>query len=606
MLNSHRYYAETVSKFLEYPILNNTVLFIESYDSSAHGNCNAICREMINDERFKDWNFIWVLPNATYYDVENLYDDRIKFVIDGSVGFVEACQTAEIIVTATYLPTYYVKRKEQMVLGCFPVSFYKNNDMVEASRSWLQITLENIDILYANGKQYLDKIDDWYPKEKPFHVIEGDSPRMSIPASLDADVLVSISKRLSGKSFSSVEAIYKECHYITTDLNKKLFFRVEKSLHTLIQSENEPEVLSHIVSEAMTFPAAAKNAEVVITNNHMNAKDAVTLGIPCIMISKTMALPTYFTAEEGEKLYFAETWENAINMLYDFYDNYSGKSNVTFSNDVNKILDAILNKDYYCNNDIDEEVEKELWIIPGDAPYGFWKCMNLYNTDKQVSILIRSTKDGRLWKKKYQLSENKKVFCKEGSCLPDEEGIFTEDICKQEWQRIVGNQRFDTIYAYDKTNKLWEALYENCPTDNINIMSNDELAEILYRNIMQNASGELSTTTIDGEEYYVLQSCADSMYCLNKKQQLDDFVVCFIRSNTQRLEQEEQIYNDTTGTAYVIVDPHKFMQDSKILKENNVYWIPKNVLPLRLLVNAKEVNGYIGNIIFGKDLEILV
>lgn len=611
MKNSYEFFSQTVYGLSETPVSDKSILFIESYNGAIHGDCKAILRKMLKDERFCDWTFLWTIPDSILYEPVSVEDERLQFVARDSYGFITACETAGIIVTGVSLPDYYIKKEGQTVLGCFPDSFFGKKELVTRERVALQMTMDKLDILYADNPAILERLKEWYPDRLPCSIIQGNSPRFTLPPVAEEQVVFSLKPSVMGQRFSVYEAKYKECMFFCAPYEKQVYFRVEKKLYRQFLYENEPDILAHTGSEEIPFCETARNAEIVVTDNVLNALDAARMQIPCIYITASTMLPEYFPKEETKWLSYAANWKEAVELLREKIGKLGEKRPLPEAETgLNEILDIVSGDKQPAPVPDGKERKAELWIIPGDMPGGFWEALRYYKQDKDVSVLVRSTRKGMLWKQKYPLANEKKLYCKIGACARDAHGKRTEKILREDWRRMIGDQYFEQIYAWEKKDGLWEELYATCPAKNLKEVGKTEIAQILFESLVSDSRfdsrDKLEIADMDGQRCCVLGRDGDRTYYLREKAEWKDVTVVFVQKGAQKTEYEELMQkNEMNDSAYVFLDPYKYMESSEIRSRANVYWIPDNIFPIELLAKAREVRGYDEQVLFSEDLRIL-
>ena len=609
MKNSENYYAQMVYELRQSPVLENTVLFIESYNASIHGDCRAILQAMLSDDRFRDWKFAWTFPESAEFEElrKEDKDERIVYVSEGSHDFVAMCEQAQVIVTAKRLPVYYIKREKQVVFGCFPATFFFQNEELTRDRVLFQATLDKVDVLYIDNEMVLKRVEEMYPGDRPFKILDGQIPRLSLPVEGKGDILVSLTKSELGTSFADLEEKYKNCCFWSTQYGKKLCFRIDKKLFSSFMEENEPEILAHIVSDETVFCQYAKKSELIITDRGFEAFDALQLGLPCIFISNTRFLPEYFTEKNLELLLFADNWERAVVLLSEYLMKEDKiKKEESAGNGLANLLDIVLEANRLQLQRGHIISSEELWIVPGDIPNGFWQAMKYYKPDKSISVFVRSSDEGRLWKRHIELTMDKRFYCKIGKCVTDDTSDQREQIFRSEWERMFGKKSFNKAYLWEKADTLWRELYQYVPAKSVEEIDREKTAEILYKNIVASVEEGVPEVSIGGETYYELGKEGTDRYYLKKKADITKATVLFLRKAGDRREYEDMMAeNVDLNTTYICIDPYQYMRTSNVLEKDNVYWVPRNILPLHLLAMCESVYGYESDVIFDGDAKIL-
>ena len=606
MKNSNEFYASAIYEMKREPVSAKMVLFMESYEEGSHGNCKAVLTAMQGDPRFTDWQFVWTVPNSVEFDLEQAAkaDARITFAAKGSRGFVRALECAGIIVTGTCLPAYYVKREGQTVIGVFPPDYYMELKGISKFRVAWQTTLNKMDFLYVDNEQNLLRIRQWYPGEMPFQILRGEPLRFRLVPGTDATVVISLTKKVLGNDFSRLESKYKQCSSLC-GAGEEILFYVEKEQYRTFLDENEPEILKHIVSSEEAFAQIAGNAGVIVTNRQLDALDAYEMGIPCIYISGLNGLPEYFPTVDETRFMQAGDWDEALVLLMGLQESITAEKRKPFpGNGMEEFLDRVLTADRNEEKKLFQDTE--LWIVPGNMPSGFWKAMQFYKNGQSLSILFRSEDKNRVFKMQHIFSDVRKIYCKLGPCAKNKEGVHTPEILTEEWERMVGLSRYHTIYAWDNRDPLWLELYDLPPAEELVLFDKNKAAEIFLEDMKKSYRDEpIPVAEINGNRYYELGEESGRNYYLRKKEDLSGLEVMFVKNETDAAEYKAQI-NEKTDAVYVLIDPERKMEGSPCLENRNIYWLPDDVFPMKLIARAEHIYGYDETVMFKESIRIVV
>lgn len=79
----------------------------------------AIYLELLQDERFKDYRFIWSFKSGVEADPFPLNNERTLCVTRGSKEYFQALSRAKIIILNTRLPEYVYPKEEQIFIQCW-------------------------------------------------------------------------------------------------------------------------------------------------------------------------------------------------------------------------------------------------------------------------------------------------------------------------------------------------------------------------------------------------------------------------------------------------------------------------------------------------------
>lgn len=607
MKNSEAYYAQTVYALKDVPLQGNTILIIDSDNRPMHGDCKAILKRMLEDARFKKWNFFWTVPDSVECTYEDIDDPRIEYLAQGSYGFVKACEEAAVIITSEQLPEYYVKKKGQMVIGCFPVSFFLDGDKITRRRALFQLTLDKTDILCSECGYISKCLDEMYKNAAPCEIFPVVPARYTLPSKTHADILVSLTKTVQGNKFADLERKYKDCNLLCIQHGKTILFRINNILYQSFQNENEPDILEHVVSDQTIFLEVAKKTDVIITNKFLEAYDALQMSKSCIMISESRYLPPYFSDINMDKLYFADDWKMAISLLKELLPEIKCQEFPdSQEKSLSDLLDIVLESGSGKISVNKELTGEELWIVPGNISSGFWQAMQYYKSENDISVLARSSENGILWKKHEELRNDKRFYCKIGMCPVTEEENDKEETLQMEWKRILGDRFFEKAYVWHAKDSLWNELYSCMPASTYIEIDEEKMSSLLYPGLVPIPENKLTSVTINGEEYYELGSNDNIRYYLKTKADINTLDIMFVRKLSDLDGYMNMIKErEDKNLVFIFIDPYGFMSGMEELDYNFIYWIPRNILPVKLLAAAQHVYGYGADVIFGEGLKII-
>ena len=101
-----------------HPVNDKMAVFIAFQGRSYCCSPKAIYEYMINDERFKDWKFVWVFRKSKdISDIPNL--ERATVCTPKSATYYRSYASAKYIISNYKFPRYAPRRKEQVFLQCW-------------------------------------------------------------------------------------------------------------------------------------------------------------------------------------------------------------------------------------------------------------------------------------------------------------------------------------------------------------------------------------------------------------------------------------------------------------------------------------------------------
>ena len=101
----------------KYPTQENLILFESYWGKQFSDSPKALFEEMLRDQYFKDYSFIWVFkdPDSSSKLVKSqINNDRINFVQYQSEEFFAACSSAKYIIRNVRFPDQIIRKKDQV------------------------------------------------------------------------------------------------------------------------------------------------------------------------------------------------------------------------------------------------------------------------------------------------------------------------------------------------------------------------------------------------------------------------------------------------------------------------------------------------------------
>lgn len=600
MNSSDSFYANRIYNYSKNRVEQKTILLIESYEGRTQGDVSAVLLQVLADERFSDWKIRWVFPDAAYMPEDfsrEKADRQIELVCRNSLNFLQALEQSQVIISGSLLPSYYVKNEGQVVVGIFPAHVYLPEPSVSKKRVMIQQSLSKLDILYCDNEMALEAVAKWYPSGTPFLTLNGSSLRNGLDKKTDADVIVSLTDKGIGKIYADLEQKFKEIKLICSEYKKTLHFRIPQARWEMYTEENQPEVLDYVGSDLHPFCTVAQNAQVVVTNRREDMRETLHMGKYCIFITNQVNEYYDIYQENQSRMALVGSWKEAKERLTIFVSgNVSNEKNILDGQAVTaarELLEKVLYSAGAGCGTAKSDRDDELFIFPSDIHREIWNALEFYNPHSRLSVLVRSSDKEKLWKKKYSLDERIHLFTKLGKCASEEDGSHSPAILSNEWNRLLGEKRFGRIYAFADTEELWQKLYECAPGEMVSMVSYSEILDILLSGLdnpaLRNEEAEFERTCIDGVEYYKLGEHDSEQFFVKCRGEIVNPVLVFINGKGDCRLVRDFIGGQECRKTFFVIDPQKHMKKMKILKEENVYWIPVNILPVKLFLCAQAV-----------------
>ena len=98
--------------------VDNKMILFESFMGRAYSDSQkTLYKEMLNDDFFKDFTFVWTFKNPEQYSY--LEKENTILIKYGSEEFLQYMSRAKYWITNSRLPEYLIKKKEQRYIQCW-------------------------------------------------------------------------------------------------------------------------------------------------------------------------------------------------------------------------------------------------------------------------------------------------------------------------------------------------------------------------------------------------------------------------------------------------------------------------------------------------------
>ena len=597
--DSH-FYANEINKNLSYDIKKKSILFYEAYtNKQIYGDVFAIYQAFFVDKNFADWNFIWTV-NGTSGIAEELLDfnndSRTELVSRGSVGLLKAFETSQIIIVGELLPSYYIKREGQLVIGVFSEDIYEPDGKLTKRRAAVQQTFAKLDVLYTDAAFSATEIERRYPSVTPFKVLEGAPLRYTLNKTGQANVVLSMSEALvgGGKNYANIERKYKDINYICSEYGKALLMQISYNIWNSCKDENAPEVLNYVRSDVYPICRMLHNAEVLVTDRRRDMLECIKMSRCCIFITNNIS--NYYEMYENNKeiLELAGDWKEACDKLELFYKD--DKESCAFDTSVafygmDNLLQEIAKLNCEENAVAKTDNHYNLLIVPSSLNRFAWKALKYFKPNSDVSVLVTGHADGKLWENTYDLDERINLFVKVGAVARGEDGHTSPVIMEHEWKRLIGNQQFETIYYIKTKDTLWNDMITCAPAKNTVVIPKAKflkfLLESLDNPLLKSVKADNTTfhkISINEQEYYQIGIFGQDIFYLKCKREISSPSLVFINNKGDCKNIIELIEKEYSSETLFLLDPKRLMKSSKLIEKEKVYWLPIDILPAKLFL----------------------
>ena len=585
-------------EYLAMPLKEKSLLFIEGNSKAVRGDCSALLYYCQNDSYFDDWKIYWAAPDLSVlqFEYEELVHDRVEFLVFGSQGFREAIETVSVIVSSVLMPFYYIKREDQMLISIFREQSFDLGDLMRKNRVQTHVMLSKSDLVVLTDNDAAEYIETWYGDKYPFKLISGQPLRYSLPNRQPKDVVVSVSDATLGKSFADLENKYKAVSLVCCDTNSSVAFRISHNLWGLFQKENSPELLSNTTSMMYPLSSSSHEGSIVISDRKTDLEEAINLNYPCIFISNN----AYDIKEyrEYEQFHLVSEWDKAVNKLGELIVDpvvRSGKNEMVQRSHeaLETIIDEIKKDGRMPNTFV---TDRDLFVIRGNLNRKTWKLLGMCNLDKKVDILLRETDKNSVWKSKQPIPEDIRVFCRTGGGNRTNNALITEEDFQKEYNRIMGNNKYDRIVFVGSLSEFWEPIVSKGTENPLEILTIQEYFEFLLEHLdnpvykeEQSLDDLVHIDTIEDTRYLYLGERGIQKYYVKEKGEIANSTLVYIDNKMDASMVHKLVDESDENSTFFIKDRRQYLKEDPIIERENVYWIPTTSTPVKLFLLAERI-----------------
>ena len=494
---------------LELPIEENTVFFIENYRNGPTGDMINLLRACFEMEEFADYSFTWV--GHSYSDVDLMFDkrlivsNRVCIVSDGSEEYRRALAVSKYIVTGRYLPMWYIKRPGQVLVRIAgpEVNWERclyNRDLLQV----VSVSANKYDYVIGDAStvQYLcsnrspacesslEAIDEVLPRYQAFSTL-----------SVAPKVVVAYSQGLYEERWkSNPDAFYDWVRRIALNMNvehDELAINIPSKAMDMFDEES---LEGYAVAVRSIFGAIPliKGAQVVLTNNRHAFCMAQDLGVHCVLLDAPSWGEDYTDIDLDEMGYTRyERYDNeddaldAVKRTLLSMEPVRETTNCCGSgHDASKaILERIVFNRGADHHELEKEGNRNLLIVSWQDSDSFHDL--IASRFRGVADTVLFVKNTGYW----ILDSDSKSFAdscitfrtgfhlgsdKERSLIKKKQADELYESMKDdagnfaylEWRRVLGDVRFETVFAPEKHDCFWEILLRFAPGKEVVLYDN--------------------------------------------------------------------------------------------------------------------------------------
>lgn len=297
----------------EYPVQKNTVFYHAYRTMIMAGNPFAIFKTLIEDEKYKEFQHIWVYNSeeSLEYDTFKRYKVKpnVKLVKANTEEHLKALATCEYFVENAALPSYWVKRPGQVYINTWHGTPLKtlgksakdfNRDAISnAQRNFLMC-----DYLVMPNRYAIDKIVDSYDLEglASCNIVDAGYPRNDLVLNTNHDRIRSLLEKKSrvslknkkivlyaptfrskqGKSLDTSQEVCDYIEYMVEQLpdDYVMFFKVHNTLGRFFKGKTNIE--NRLIFDEIETNELLSVTDVLITDYSSIFFDFLCTGRPIL------------------------------------------------------------------------------------------------------------------------------------------------------------------------------------------------------------------------------------------------------------------------------------------------------------------------------------
>ncbi|MFE7152735.1 CDP-glycerol glycerophosphotransferase family protein, partial [Heyndrickxia sporothermodurans] len=145
-------------------IRENTILYESFHGKNMSCNPYALFKQLINDERFSDYNHVWVLNDLDNCPKEFLELPNVEFVAVNSDEYLQYLASCKYLINNTSFPPYFIKKEGQVYVNTWHGTPLKTlgkdmNGTIGQHKNLMRNFMQT-DFIIAPNKFTADKIID--------------------------------------------------------------------------------------------------------------------------------------------------------------------------------------------------------------------------------------------------------------------------------------------------------------------------------------------------------------------------------------------------------------------------------------------------------------
>ena len=503
------------------PTEEKTVMFIENYYNGARGVISEIFRSYLEGPLYKDYRFVWVARD--YEETLKIYgslldDSRIWICVTNGHDYVRFLNTAKFIFTAVYLPSFFIKRDDQVVYYA-PFDIFINKKTYVKSMLWrLNPTLNNADHIIIEENSF--NAGDF-----AYRFGISDKVRMMKPVCREGDgsddkkkktVYVSLMDKQRGtKNYGIFQYVYETITSLTEAYGFEAYWKVSLDYYRKYR-EDEISLIAfkNIFSGEDDCRFLLENADIIISDNYTGV---VTADKFCENI-------IFFYNENTEydelitknKVFCTSDYARMLDL---FEMKLRGEDTIKDTVDMDKVPVLLDCPPELCGDSSFHVVErspsdserksinidkrKKILIVMETAGTDITvkklhEELTKYLKDMHITVFFVTGAKGTLYKQTDDMVTDISYICRAGviRCTPAERKAVIgeidrnmrqtdpvyynrlEKVLRDEWIRCIGKTEYDVAVIMSGMSKFWDNMINVCPSDETFIFKKSETEKI--------------------------------------------------------------------------------------------------------------------------------
>ena len=523
--------AGKMSEYRRLPLEPKTIMFIEEYSFGAGGVISSLFRKALTDPQYKDYTFVWTTRDyeTTLDNFAGLIEDKRVMIVNREMpDFLKYMSVAGTITCGNTLPNFYVKREGQKIrthiaLSVYLLPWYSRNQL----RNFVHTINDTDEFLCLDDYDESVLMRDYrISKDRIVRLSKDDI----VPsAGGKKTVIISISQNARmAKSCAALASFVKRIKAVMAfyDIEVKAF--VSYKFWKRYKPQKLYFGIDEICCDEADMTRYYSEACLLITDNTYRATQAQRFGLPVVIwgVKKiSERFEDYYT-----DLQYASDWSSLYAIIERKFGGLGIDGQILYDDHQDEFIDSdddeVEEKEVDSDDETDEDapdesrkterplnelfcrresaddvydiskpLEKILYILRVEKEDEYLDQLGRWldyedKGNKEITVLFLNSAKQTLYTKLGKLHRPHLITVRAGFYQSDAheremmmarsdevDGYLkneSHDFIDEEWRRLLGNARYDKIFADKSTNFFWKQMYKYPPTESFKLITKED------------------------------------------------------------------------------------------------------------------------------------